>query len=192
MPAKSKDYLSTRDAAELLSVAVSTVQQWTNSGWLKAWTTAGGHRRIAKSSVDEMLKQKQSVIESKKNERPRSIVIVEDNKQQVSLYQHHFALWDLNVNIQICNDGYTGLMNIGQIAPDIIISDLMMPNMDGFEMLKAIKQNPELQHCKLIVVSALNDSEIKERGGLPDDVVTFLKPLQFEKLENQLREVINN
>ena len=192
MPAKSKDYLSTRDAAELLSVAVSTVQQWTNSGLLKAWTTAGGHRRIAKSSVDEMLKQKQSVIESKKNERPRSIVIVEDNKQQVSLYQHHFALWDLNANIQICNDGYTGLMNIGQIAPDIIISDLMMPNMDGFEMLKAIKQNPELQHCKLIVVSALNDSEIKERGGLPDDVVTFLKPLQFEKLENQLREVINN
>lgn len=41
---KQKDYLSTRDAAELLNLAVSTIQLWTDNGLLRAWTTAGGHR----------------------------------------------------------------------------------------------------------------------------------------------------
>jgi excisionase family DNA binding protein len=191
MPAKNKDYLSTREAAELLSVAVSTVQLWTNDGLLKAWTTAGGHRRIAKSSVEEMLKQKQAIIENKKanKERPLSIVVVEDNEQEVTLYEQQFALWGMDVDVKIFKDGYSGLINIGRILPDIIISDLMMPKMDGFEMIKAIKKNPELEDCKLIVVSALTTDEIRIRGGLPDDVITFRKPLPFNELETLIREV---
>ena len=46
-----KDYFTSREAAELLGVAVSTIQQWTNNGLLRAWTTAGGHRRITRNSV---------------------------------------------------------------------------------------------------------------------------------------------
>lgn len=190
MPVKSKDYLSTREAAELLSVAVSTIQLWTNNGLLKAWTTAGGHRRIAKSSVEDMLKQKQEIIKKKYPEHPVSIVVVEDNEQEIMLYEQQFSLWDINADVHIFKDGYAGLINIGRTSPDIIISDLMMPNMDGFEMLKAIKENPDLQHCKLIVVSALTDDEIKNRGGLPDNVMTFRKPLPFTELENLVREVV--
>ena len=191
MPEKNKDYLSTREAAELLGVAVSTVQLWTNDGLLKAWTTAGGHRRISKSSVEDMLKQKNAVIENKKvnKDRPLSIVIVEDNEQEITLYEQQFARWDMNADVKIFKDGYTGLMNIGRSLPDIIISDLMMPDMDGFEMLKAIKKNPELEDCKLIAVSALTADEIKTRGGLPGDVITFRKPLPFNELETLIRDV---
>lgn len=190
MPVKIKDYLSTREAAELLDVAVSTVQLWTNNGLLKAWTTAGGHRRIAKNSVEDMLKQQQASIEQKSSDHPFSIVVVEDNEQEIKLYQQQFTLWNLNADVRIFKDGYAGLINIGRTSPNIIISDLMMPNMDGFEMLKAIRENAELQHCKLIVVSALTDDEIKNHGGLPDDVMTFRKPLPFDELENMLRNVI--
>jgi excisionase family DNA binding protein len=57
-----KDYFTSREAAGLLDVAVSTIQLWTNNGVLRAWTTAGGHRRIARSSVEEMLSKKQLVV----------------------------------------------------------------------------------------------------------------------------------
>ncbi len=56
MTEKRKAYYSTREAAELLGVAVSTIQLWTKGGLLKAWTTGGGHRRIALRSVEEMLR----------------------------------------------------------------------------------------------------------------------------------------
>ena len=61
MAEKKKDYYKTSEAARLLDVAVSTVQLWANNGSLRAWTTDGGHRRIERSSVEEMLAQQQPV-----------------------------------------------------------------------------------------------------------------------------------
>lgn len=195
MRLKTKDYFSTSEAAQLLDVAVSTIQLWTNEGLLKAWTTAGGHRRIVKSSVEALLEKQQESIRREKDDKqnrqqPISIVVVEDNEQEIMLYQQQFAISDIKMDVHIYKDGYAGLMNIGRILPDIIISDLMMPNMNGFEMLKAINDNPELQHSKLIVVSALTDDEIKNRGGLPGDILALRKPLPFNVLENLIREVI--
>ena len=59
MTSIQKDYLSTREAGTLLKVAVSTIQLWMNDGLLSGWTTVGGHRRIAKNSVEKMLIQRQ-------------------------------------------------------------------------------------------------------------------------------------
>lgn len=178
---KQKNYLTSREAAALLNVAVSTIQLWTNSGLLKAWTTAGGHRRIAKKSVEEILsKQHQS--------QPLSIVVVDDNLQDQKLYKEHFELWKMDTQFSISNDGYAGLINIGKLTPNVIITDLMMPNMDGFEMIKAIKENPDLKDSLIIAVSALTSDEIKKLGGLPTDIPVFTKPVPF----NELKTVIQN
>ena len=198
MQAKTKDYFTTREAAKLLGVAVSTIQMWTNSGLLKAWTTAGGHRRIAKKSVEGILKQQATIHENENlartvtslSDNPVSIVVVEDNEQEIILYKKKFELWNMDATVHICNDGYEGLMIIGKLSPDIIISDLMMPNMDGFEMLRAIRKKPELEHCKLIAVSALTEDEIKHRGGLPEDVIAFRKPLPFNELKKLIQKSV--
>jgi PAS domain S-box-containing protein/excisionase family DNA binding protein len=56
---KKKNYCKTSEAAKLLGVAVSTIQLWANNGSLRAWTTDGGHRRIERTSVEEMLAKQQ-------------------------------------------------------------------------------------------------------------------------------------
>lgn len=187
MPGKEKDYFTTREAAELLNVAVSTIQLWTDNGLLHAWTTAGGHRRIAKIAVEKMLSQQ---TESKKQDRdqPLAIVVVEDNEQEMTLYKENFECWNMNTDIHMSRDGYAGLINIGKMSPKIIITDLMMPNINGFEMIKAIKENSDFKHSLIIAVSALTEDEIRIRGGLPSDVLVFSKPVEFDKLEKLLRE----
>jgi len=194
MAVQQKDYFTTRETAELLGVAVSTIQLWTNNGLLRAWTTAGGHRRIARNSVEEMLSQQQAQAVEKNNNTnkrsnsPLSIAVLEDNKQEIILYQEYFESLDLNTEILMSKDGYEGLLNIGRMSPDVIITDLIMPNIDGFEVIKAIKDDHDLDQSLIIVVSALTPDEIKVRGGLPKGVHLLSKPLSFEKLEILLRK----
>ena len=192
MPNKEKDYLSTRDVAKLLNVAVSTIQSWTDNGLLRAWTTAGGHRRIEKSSVEKLLHKQKAILNEKSDEKKISIVVVEDNEQELKIYEQQFALWSVNANVYINKDGYSGLLAVGKVSPDVIITDLLMPNMNGFEMIKAIKENTDLKNSLIIVVSALTDDEIKIRGGLPSDVLVFSKPLPFNELEILINKRVNN
>ena len=178
MANKQKDYLTTREAAELLNVAVSTIQVWTNDGLLDAWTTVGGHRRISKTSVKNMLS----------NNKSGSIVIFEDNEMERARYEQYFERWGMSKNISICNNGYAGLIYVGQLTPQIIITELMMHGINGFEMITAINQNVDLDNTLIIVVSTLTSDEIKIRGGLPEDVLLLKKPVLFDELETLVRK----
>lgn len=192
MTTKEKDYLTTRDAAKLLNVAVSTIQLWSDNGSLSAWTTAGGHRRIEKSSVERMLNKHQKIKSKHTHGQPMSIVVVDDNKQDLMLYKQYFANWGINANVCLAKDGYAGLINIGKTLPNIIITDLMMPDLNGFEMIKAIKEISELEKCYIIVMSALTEDEIRIRGGLPSDVMVFNKSQSFNELEPLIRTQVNS
>ena len=188
MSIKTKDFYSTREAAEKLNVAISTIQSWSDSGVLKAWATAGGHRRISVDSVEDILEQ-QNLVSNKNDKKDEvSITIVEDNEQEQSIYKQQFEIWNIEANVTITKDGYEGLINIGKTSPKIIITDLMMPNMDGFELVKAVKNNADLKNSVVIVASALTNDEIRIRGGLPPDVIVFSKPLPFNELELLIRK----
>jgi len=186
MPDKTKEYLTTRQAAEMLDVAVSTVQQWANEGLLKAWTTGGGHRRIVRSSINEMLNERMDA--QGKSSQQFSVVVVEDSAQQLRMYEKQFRRWYTDINVVTAKDGYEGLIKIGQTLPSIIITDLKMPNMDGFQMITALKQMPELSSCIIIVVTGLTKEEVEEHGGLPEGVELYIKPISLDKLENIFRK----
>lgn len=188
MARKQKEFYSSREAAELLGVAVSTIQLWTKNGLLNAWTTGGGHRRIARTAVEEMLKEQQSSSGLTESEQQLSVVMVEDNQQQQRLYEKQLVARFRKAAIVTANDGYGGLIKIGATVPDVIITDLMMPNMDGFQMLWALKEVEELQHSLIIVVTGLSQEEIEARGSLPKDVHVFIKPVSFDEIETLIRQ----
>ena len=182
-----KSYLSTREAADLLGVAVSTVQLWSNNGLLHAWKTGGGHRRIARGSVEAMLARQRGVLARVERETRPSVVIVEDDEQQLRMYRQQFTHRDIAVNVITAQDGYEGLIKIGLHQPDVIITDLIMPNINGFQMIRLIRDMPELMHSLVLVVSGLDETEVQRRGGLPDGVHLFTKPVEFEKLEARMQ-----
>jgi len=183
-----KEYLSTRKAADMLGVAVSTIQLWTDNGLLQGWTTNGGHRRISLDSINNVL-QKRNLPDNLSNQTGLenslfSIVIVEDDSSQINLYKQQFNARDLNINLVIAKNGYEGLIQIGKCKPSIIITDLLMPDMDGFQMLKTLANISELKQCLIIVISALSRDEVENLGGIPEGVLFYSKPIPFDDLEN--------
>jgi excisionase family DNA binding protein len=192
MAEKQKGYFSSREAAKLLGVAVSTVQLWVDSGELKAWTTTGGHRRIARMSVENMLKHQRQALgcEDPGQDNDLKVVIVEDEASQQRLYQKLFKSWDIKANITTAKDGYDGLFKIGHSVPNIIITDLHMPTMDGFQMIRMLNEQRMLDPCSIIVITGLSTSEINERGGLPKGTHLLTKPIEASELEALVRQAI--
>ena len=68
---------------------------------------------------------------------------------------------------------------------DILIADLMMPGMDGFEMIRRLRANADLARMDIIVVSAIDREEVIKRG-LPSDITIFGKPIPFHEIKGFL------
>ena len=181
---KNEDnYVTTREAALLLGVSLRTIQLWVENGVLKAWKTAGGHRRIPHNEIAKLLKQQQSDIEEEYHPRTLKILVVEDESELLQVYQVHLNSWGFNCQVLTAKDGYEGLLQVGQHHPDMIISDLMMPDMDGFRLIRSIKGHDETKETQVIVVTSLNNEDIESQGGLPADVLVLNKPIPFDVIK---------
>lgn len=186
------DLMTTREAGEVLGVAVRTVQLWVESGVLPAWRTAGGHRRIARSAVDKLIAERSQVIAQPvvKNEasvsqdRPLKLLVVEDDADLLNLFTMVVDGWDFPVELSTAVNGFEGLVRIGQVRPDMVVTDLNMPGMDGLQMVRSLKRpDSGYEDLVLIVVTALSAGDIADRGGLPEGTRVFQKPVPFQEIE---------
>ncbi len=178
---QTKEYYTTIETAKLLGVSVRTVQLWVENGSLEAWKTAGGHRRIVAKSVHDYLAS-QHQIESAPSKRKR-VLVVEDNPTVAKFYQAAIDSWRQPIDVVIKQDGFEGLLDIGQTPPDLLISDIYMPGMDGLQMIRSLYKSQQLSSEKIIVISGLSNEAISERGGIPTDVAFFRKPVNVEQLK---------
>jgi len=178
----TKSFLSTRQAAVKLGVALSTVQVWVETGILPAWKTVGGHRRIPVDAVETIRLKQLAVLGTPVDPELFKVLVVEDDPVQRELYRLQFAEWALPIEMLMAEDGFVGLLMIGRQEPDLIITDLAMPNMDGFSMIRRLKSDSAAVRATIIVVTALSPDEIKAQGGLPPGTPVYPKPIPFAAL----------
>jgi excisionase family DNA binding protein len=198
------DVISTREAAERLGVALRTVQLWVESGVLPAWKTAGGHRRIARGAVEKLLAERQAAISVPARGRagdgaaPAAVrhddgrfrlLVVEDEPDLLRLFKLMIEGWGLPIALTTASNGFEALLRIGEQRPDLLVTDLNMPGMDGFRMIRALRApGGGLADLELVVVTALGAQDIEDRGGLPEGVRVFPKPVPFAELERLVRQ----
>ena len=78
------------------------------------------------------------------------------------------------------SSGLEALIDISSIKPDVLITDLDMPGVDGFELLRTLRQNPLFNRMTTLVLSALTAEEIGARGGLPVGTIFMAKPINMD------------
>ncbi len=190
-----RSFCTTREAATLLGVSVGTAQLWVESGILQAWKTAGGHRRINRESVERLLHKSGShAIAQVPTELPPAakangpdrlrVLVVEDDPNLLRLYQSQMARWPFHPDVMAISNAIAALIMIGRRAPDLLVTDLHMPGLDGFGMLRVLRNDPAIAKTRIVVVSGLDAGEIDRRGGLPDGVEVLPKPIPFRRLQD--------
>ncbi len=181
------EFLTTREAAKRLGVSLGTVQHMVESGALEAWKTLGGHRRIPVAALEAHLGRRRASIPSTIDTSGRlDLLIAEDDATLQNLYQLTIERWEMPINLRIVNNGFDGLVQVGQRTPDVLISDLMMPGMDGFQMIRRLRENPELAHMDILVVSAIDKDEVLAHEDFPSNITVFSKPIPFHEIKGFL------
>jgi len=111
------------------------------------------------------------------------VLIVEDDEATRDLYLRTLSDWGLSIEILTAEDGLEALLQIERNRPGILITDLRMPTMDGFEFLRKLRTHPEFDSTQVIVVTGLDDQSLRDQGPLPPGVAVYRKPIPFEKIQ---------
>jgi len=188
------DFCSTKDAARLLGVSHRTVQLWVENGALQAWKTAGGHRRITMASVHKLVNERREITgtgttAAASAPEQKKLLLVDDDRTLLRLYELEIAGWNLPLDVVKAHDGFEALLRIGEQRPDILVSDLSMPGMDGFRMIRTLRADPLCANMAIVVVSGLDRPTI-DSMGLPPDIPVFPKPVPFTQLRAAVEEAI--
>lgn len=188
----TEDYCGTSYAAKLLGLSVATVQSLVEKGEIEAWKTLGGHRRISLQSINQYL-AKNSPQLTRVDTSPKSrlrVLLVEDDEAARELYRCQFEEWDLPVDCTWMPSALEALMDIASMRPDLLITDLSMPGVDGIEMLRVLKRNQHLASMQIIVISGLAADAIAQRGGLPPHAHLLPKPVNFDWLHGYITALV--
>ena len=114
------------------------------------------------------------------NEKKGIILIVDDNPSNLgALFKF---LSDSDFKVLVATDGETALEQIEYVQHDLILLDIMMPGMDGFETCRRLKENPATQEIPVIFMTALSDTIDKVKGFQLGAVDYITKPIQHEEV----------
>lgn len=180
-----KSYLTPKEVAELLMVSTAAVRLWAESGNLKAKVTAGGHRRFKLDDIKEFATKKNIQLNIRINENPR-ILIVDDNTHFAEFLKMLLKEKIKNVEVEISLDGFDAANKLHDFTPSILLLDLKMPGLDGFQVCQHVKENPLQNHIRVIAISGdVSQGDIEKLKSMGAETC-LQKPIDVPLLLKQL------
>lgn len=178
---KNKSYLSPNEVAELLLVSPVTVRQWAQKGWIKAETTAGGHRRFLMPEVERFARERGLNLQFPDNEN-LSILIVDDNVELAEYLGVLLKNIDHTIDIELAKNGFEAGRKVESFNPAIVLLDLMMPGLDGFEVCQRLKADPSTQSIRIIAMTGFYSQQNIDRIINAGAETCLAKPFKSEAL----------
>jgi len=168
-------YVTTGEAAHVLGVGLNTIKRWIANGDLRGIQTPGGHWRIPEEALYGFMRERGfSAAPHTSNTAPR-VLIIDDDPSVCALLGALLEQADFSSEVKCIRDGYTGLVQIGSWRPDVLVLDIIMPGINGLDVLRRLRDDHELLGNMAIVVvtSAFDQPEIIRtvRKSFPDAVL---------------------
>src|SRR3990172_3772761 len=158
------EILTVSQAGKYCRVSPKTIINWIDAGHIKAYKTMGGHRRIKKEDLDQFLKQNAMPLPSdSKAEEKRKILVVDDDKIIVETIVQALEEDEYGYEMISASDGFEAGIQVSHFKPDLLILDIMMPDINGYEVCRKIKSDPASKDVKIIVLSAYLNEEAFEQ-----------------------------
>lgn len=208
--ASASNYYTTIEVAKMLGMAVRSVQLMVDRGDLQAWKTPGGHRRISRESLERWLQGSRSGVRAEAmgrqdgdtgattgreggrrirlGQRPPRLLLIEDSTHFQNLVALLLKQKFPGLEVHVASDGITGLASFGQLQPDLLVVDIMLPSIDGANLITGLRSHSLFGQCKLIVLTGLDEAQRAPYAFALDQVPVVHKP----RLVNDLPPLIES
>ncbi|HUI31446.1 MAG TPA: response regulator [Candidatus Acidoferrales bacterium] len=179
-------------AAQVCRVTTRTINNWIRAGKLKAYATPGGHFRIWPSDLKKFLKaHNMDITFDFRGERPKRVLIVDDDEAYAEMVREVLHDKLPNCEIAITQDGYDGLIMLGELKPDLVVLDLMMPGIDGFKVLDLIADRKSSYDLKVLILSGNLTMQSIERLKRSRADRWLAKPISSAELVHSVLDLLS-
>jgi excisionase family DNA binding protein len=184
-PASDPEWLTLGQAAKYLGVAQSTIRKWSDQGRVPAFYTPGGHRRYRRRDLDNFLDR--SGPGGAAQQGP--LVLIVDDDERVREY--------VRVNLEM--EGYAvreagsaeeGLGVLEEVSPDLILLDVMMPEVDGWEMLRRVQERHGVGAIPVVMFSGKVDDAAAEEATARGAQAFLGKPFDPQQLIERAKQLL--
>ena len=177
----TKTVFTTGEAARICKVSQQTIIRCFDNGTLKGFRVPGSRfRRIPRDQLFQFMKENgipTDALESGK----RKILIVDDDQELVELLVDVFAQ-DARFDIRTANNGFDAGMLVKEFRPDLVVLDVMLPDINGKEVCQRVRSDETLESVKIICISGMVEqdkvADLKVAGA--NDFIQ--KPFTIDKL----------
>jgi len=160
--ARSKDVLTTGEVAKICKVAPRTVTKWFDSGQLRGYKIPGSKdRRIPVSQLMRFMKSNNMPLNGIVDFTKTRILIVDDEAEVIDMLRDLLSK-ETQYEVQTCQNGFEAGILAEKLKPHVILLDIHLGEINGREVCRAVRLNPDLQMTKVVAMSGnISDDDFK-------------------------------
>lgn len=185
----ARTFYTTKQIAELCGVHITTAIRWIDSGELPAYRTPGGRRRVTAEDLRDFFARHKIPVEGELA-RPRPLVLVVDDEALVLRSASRELTKVDRYDIVTTTSGYEALLLVGERAPQLVVLDIVMPGIDGYEVLASIKRNPATKNTQVLAVTGNLTEAVKQRVMALGAVDCLAKSEAFGNLPKIVEQIV--
>jgi len=188
----NKKFFTTGDIGRIFGVSRISAYKWVVSGKIKSFKIPGGRYKIARRDLVDFIKKSglDSRIAGGIQQDDVKILVVDDQKLIVQTVRDYMETAHPGWHISSASDGFEAGRMLSRVNPDLVILDLFLPGINGFNLCRNIKNDPNTRDVKIIVITGYptqeNISKARESGA--DAVLP--KPFEMDKLEKLIKKFL--
>jgi len=179
--------LTSHQVGELLQVNPSSINKWVNDGRIQAFRTPGGHRRIRVGDLVAFLEKHQMPVpKTLATMTRRRLLVVDDNVKQLDALKRRLKTHSDRVELATAANGIDALVQVGAFKPHLIVLDVFMGELDGLEVCRRLKANPDTRGIDVLMTSGQLTPTVEEDAQRAGALRCLPKPIDLSAVLEQL------